>query len=192
VNVERGGKVFWKHSGAFSLGMRTEVALLPAEKLGIVVLSNAAPSGLPEGLIESFYDLVLDDKLQRDWIEFANRMFDEEVKRELGQERDYSHPPAQPTPPLDLSAYTGKYVNDFFGPIELAERLGGFILRIGPAPMEFGLRHWDRDVFIYQPAGESAGGLAGVRFSIDPSGHADRVLIENLDIHGQGTFSRVK
>lgn len=192
VSVERGGKVFWKHSGAFSLGMRTEVAMLPAEELAIVVLSNAAPSGVPEGLIESFYDLVLDGKLQRDWVEFANRMFDEEIKKELGQERDYSRPPAQPTPALNLSAYSGKYANDFFGTIELVEKQGALILRLGPKPLEFALRHWDRDVFIYQPTGENAGGPGGLRFSIAPGGQADQVLIENLNIHGQGTFSRVK
>jgi CubicO group peptidase (beta-lactamase class C family) len=191
VSVERGGKVFWKHSGAFSLGMRTEVAVLPAEELAIVVLSNAAPTGVPEGLVESFYDLVLDGKLQRDWVEFANRMFDEEVKKELGQERDYSRPPAQKTPALKLSAYAGKYTNDFFGPIEIVEKQGALSLRLGPKPMELALRHWDRDVFIYQPTGENAGGPGGLRFSIDPSGRADSVLIENLNIHGQGTFSRV-
>jgi len=43
-----------------------------------------------------------------------------------------------------------------------------------------------------QPVGESAGGLAGVRFSVDPSRQADRVLIENLNIHGLGSFARVK
>jgi hypothetical protein len=58
--------------------------------------------------------------------------------------------------------------------------------------MEFELRHWDRDVFIYQPTGENAGGLSGVRFSIDSGRQADRVLIENLNVHDQGTFSRVK
>jgi CubicO group peptidase (beta-lactamase class C family) len=192
VNVERGGNVFWKHSGAFSLGVRTEVAMLPAEELAIVVLSNAAPTGVPEGLIESFFDLALDGKLQRDWVEFANRMFDEEIKKELGQERDYSHPPAKPSPALKLSAYAGNYANDFFGPIELVEKQGALSLHLGPKAMEFPLRHWDRDVFTYQPTGESAGGPGGLRFSIAPDGRADSVLIENLNIHGQGTFSRVK
>jgi CubicO group peptidase (beta-lactamase class C family) len=192
VSVERGGKTFLKHSGAFSLGMRTSVAILPGEKLAITVLSNAAPTGVPEGLIESFYDLVLDGKLQRDWVEFANRMFDEEIKKELGQERDYSHPPAKPSPALKLSAYTGKYKNDFFGKIELVEKQGALNLHLGPKPMEFPLRHWDRDVFTYQPTGESAGGPGGLRFSIAPDDQADSVLIENLNIHGQGTFSRVK
>jgi CubicO group peptidase (beta-lactamase class C family) len=192
VNVERGGKVFWKHSGAFSLGMRTEVAILPSEKLGIAVLSNAAPSGVPEGLTESFYDLVLDNRLQRDWMAFANRMSEEDVKKEVSQERDYSHPPARPLPALPLAAYAGKYANTFFGSIELSDQREKLVLRVGPQPMEFELRHYDRDVFVYQPVGESAGGPTGVRFSIDPSRHADSVLIENLNIHGQGSFSRVK
>ena len=192
VSIERGGRAFWKHSGSFSLGMRTEVALLPSEKLGIVVLSNAGPTGVPEGLVESFYDLVLDNKLQRDWMEFANRMFQEEIKRELGLERDYIHPPTEPMPPLALTAYIGKYANKLFGPIELVEEQGKLILRIGPKPMVFELRHYDRDVFLYQPVGESAGGPSGVCFSIDPTRQADRVLIENLNLHGQGTFTRVK
>jgi hypothetical protein len=192
VSIERGGRSFWKHSGSFSLGMRTEVALLPSEKLGIVVLSNAGPTGVPEGLVESFYDLVLDNKLQRDWMEFANRMFQEEIKKELGLERDYTHPPTEPMPSLALTAYTGKYANKLFGPIELVAEQGKLVLRIGPKPMALELRHYDRDVFLYQPVGESAGGLSGVCFSIDPTRQADRVLIENLNLHGQGTFSRVK
>lgn len=192
VSVERGGRAFYKHSGAFALGMRTEVALLPAEELAITVLSNAAPTGVPEGLTESFFDLVLDGKLQRDWVEFANRMFDEEVKKELGQSYDYSHPPEQPSPALKLSIYAGKFANDFFGTIEVAEKNGGLVLRMGPKPLEFTLKHWDRDIFTYQPIGENAGGLSGVTFTIAPGGQAERVLIENLNIHGQGGFARIK
>ena len=45
--------VFWTHSGAFYLGMRTEVALLPAEGIGIAVLSNAGPTGVPEGITKA-------------------------------------------------------------------------------------------------------------------------------------------
>ncbi len=192
VNIERGGRVFWKHSGEFSLGTRTEVAVLPSERLAIVVLSNAAPTGVPESLTESFFDLVLDGKLERDWIAFAQRMSDAGVQQERARERDYSHPPAEPTPALALSAYTGKYANEYFGPIEFAENDGQLVLRLGPKPIEFPLRHWDRDTFIYQPTGEMAGGPSGVCFSIAPNGQADRVLVENLDAHGEGAFPRVK
>ncbi|HEY1601101.1 MAG TPA: serine hydrolase [Pirellulales bacterium] len=190
VSVERGGKVFWKHSGGFDLGMRTEVAFLPAEQIGIAVLSNAGPTGVPEGITESFFDLLLDGKLSRDWVEFANRMFAEEVRRERGKETDYSHPPAQTTQHLGLATYTGTFDNSFFGPIEITDEQGNLLLTLGPKKMPFPLRHWDRDVFIYQPTGEMAGGVSGLLFTIGPDQKSTRVLIENLNVHGQGTFER--
>ncbi len=49
----------WGHAGAFSQGARTVVNLLPSEDLGIVVLTNAFPTGVPEGLADSFFDLIL-------------------------------------------------------------------------------------------------------------------------------------
>ncbi len=190
VNVERGGRVFWKHSGGFDLGMRTEVALLPGEQIAIAVFSNAGPSGIPEAITESFFDLVLDGTLQRDWVEFANRMFQEEINKEQGKQFDYSHPPADKSPPLPLSAYVGTYRNDYFGPIELAERDKSLELRLGPKKLPFALRHFSRDTFVYQPMGEMAGGPSGVLFSIGPSGKATQARIENLDVHGEGTFER--
>ena len=42
--------VEWSHAGAFSAGARTLVHLIPGEQLGIVVLSNAFPTGVPEGI----------------------------------------------------------------------------------------------------------------------------------------------
>ena len=192
VGVEREGRTFLRHSGEFALGVRTEVCLVPSENLGIVVLWNAAPTGVPEGITESLNDLVIYGKTQRDWVEFANRMFDEEVKKELAQLHDYSHKPAQPTAALKPSAYAGKYANDTFGEIEVAEAGGKLVLKMGPKPMKFDLAHWDRDVFVYQPVGEMAGGLSGVRFSIDADGRAERVVVENLDVNGQGAFSRAK
>jgi CubicO group peptidase (beta-lactamase class C family) len=190
VSVERGGRVFWKHSGEFELGVRSEIAVLPAENVAIVVLSNAAPTGIPEGLVESFYDWALDGKLSRDWMEFANRMFEEQAKAELAKMGDYSRPPARPSPPLELAAYIGKYENEYFGPIELTESDGKLVLRLGPKPLEFALRHWDRDTFLYQPTGENATGLSAVRFFVAPTRRLDSVLIENLNVHGLGTFTR--
>ncbi|MBI2826488.1 MAG: serine hydrolase [Planctomycetia bacterium] len=190
IGTDHGGRAFWRHSGGFALGMRSEVTLLPSEGVGIVVLSNAAPTGVPEGITESFFDFLLEDKLSRDWVKFANQMFAEEVKRELGAETDYSRQPEQTTPALPLAAYAGTYRNAYFGDIEIADEKGKPVLRLGPRKMPFALRHWDRDTFIYQPTGESAGGPSGVRFSIGPDQTAASVLIENLNVHEMGTFER--
>jgi CubicO group peptidase (beta-lactamase class C family) len=191
VSVERGGRPFLKHSGEFALGVRSEVALLPTEGLGIAILSNAAPTGIPEGLTESFFDYVLDGELQRDWVTFANHMFDLQTEQDQAQLHDYSQPPQKPSPHLPLASYAGKYANDYFGPIEVVARNDALFLRLGPQPMEFPLRHWDRDTFIYLPTGEMAIGLSGVEFSLDPANRASRVRIENLDFNRLGHFTRV-
>lgn len=191
VNFERGGQRFLKHSGAFFLGVRSEVALLPDEELGIIVLSNSGPNGMPEGIVESFFDLLIDGKLQRDWVAFANMMFQKEVDAETGGEFDYSHAPSDKTAPLPAGAYVATYKNDFYGPIEIVDSGRSLNLLLGPKKMSFPLQHWNRDVFLYQPIGENAGGLSSVRFTMNPEGKAQSVLVENLNIHGQGTFDRV-
>jgi hypothetical protein len=45
-------------------------------------------------------------------------------------------------------------------------------------------------VFLYQPAGEMAAGLSAVTFTVGPSGQATKVAVEDLDVHGQGAFTR--
>jgi CubicO group peptidase (beta-lactamase class C family) len=189
------GRVRVSHSGAFSVGAATQVALLPAEGLGIVVLTNAAPIGVPESVSASFFDLVLTGNVQRDWLEFYRQAFDAYLGGLFGGGTDYSRPPAQTSPPLSAAAYVGTYHNDFFGDIEVsaAGTDGGLVLQLGPKKISYPLQHFDRDLFVYQPAGEAAGGASGVAFRVGPDQKATSVLIEELDIpsNGQGTFTRV-
>jgi len=74
--------------------------------------------------------------------------------------------------------------------IEIAEQDGALALRMGPRKASFPLKHFDRDVFCYQPTGEMASGLSGVMFAIGPDQTAATVVIENLNVDGQGTFIR--
>ena len=48
VNYDDEGRVRLNHSGGFDLGAATVVNLVPSEHLGIVVLSNGMPIGVPE------------------------------------------------------------------------------------------------------------------------------------------------
>ena len=50
VSYDEEGRLRLSHSGAFELGAATVVALVPSEALGIVVLTNAFPLGVAEGL----------------------------------------------------------------------------------------------------------------------------------------------
>jgi CubicO group peptidase (beta-lactamase class C family) len=191
VNDERGGLITLNHSGEFSLGVRSQVALIPIEGLGITILSNGAPTGVPEGISQSFFDYVLDGELQRDWMTLANQKFEQMTQDDKDQLADYSHPPSDRAAPLNLKVYVGKYQNKLYGVIEIAEKQGGLVLRSGPKLNECKLRHWDRDLFTFEPTGESAAGTAGVMFTIGPEGKAERVSVENLNLNGQGVFEKV-
>jgi CubicO group peptidase (beta-lactamase class C family) len=191
VTYDDDGLVYLKHSGAFSLGVRTEVALLPKENLGIAVLANAFPTGLPEGLSASFFDLYLHGKLGKDHVSFTEKMFLEAMKQMEGPHRDYSKRPARPSPALPAARYAGQYRNDLFGTVEVVANGDNLRVVVGPKKTTFTLKHWDRDVFTYEPAGESATGTSAAVFRIGGDGHADQLLMESLNDYQSGTFARV-
>jgi hypothetical protein len=56
--------------------------------------------------------------------------------------------------------------------------------------MTFPMQHYDRDTFTYETVGENAVGRSGVTFTIGPDGKAIRVIVENLNVRGEGTFLR--
>jgi CubicO group peptidase (beta-lactamase class C family) len=190
VNYDDKGRVLLGHSGGFDLGAATVVSLLPSEELGIAVLTNAAPIGVPEAISASFFDLVLHGKVEKDWGKWFQQIFEVVNQPAYGPAVEYRKPPARPSPPLPLEAYVGTYDNPYFGAIAIGEKDGALLLRMGPKATSFPLRHWDRDVFFYQPVGEMAGGLSGVTFRVGPARKDMKVVVENLDVNVQGTFAR--
>jgi hypothetical protein len=56
--------------------------------------------------------------------------------------------------------------------------------------LTFPLKHYDRDLFTYETEGENAVGVTGVTFTIGADGLATTVVVENLNLRGEGTFKR--
>ena len=52
------------------------------------------------------------------------------------------------------------------------------------------MKHYDRDTFTYETEGENAVGTSGITFTIGPDGKPTRVLVENLNVRGEGVFKR--
>lgn len=190
VNYDASGRVVLSHSGAFALGAATNVRLVPSEGLGIVVLTNAAPLGAPEALAASFMDLALEGKITLDWLGAFRHAFDLFYQHLLAPSAKYATAPAQVWPALPLEAYVGRYGNDYFGTVEVVANGGGLTLLLGPNKMALPLSHWNRDGFVYQPVGESAGGLAGAMFQVGPDGKVMGLFLESLGQTGHGQFSR--
>ena len=191
VSYDAQGRLHLNHSGAFALGAATHVNLVPVEQLGIVVLTNAYPIGIAEALGTTFLDTALYGKPTQDWFAIFKQAFSNPAAVGTVLGFDYSKPPASPAPALKNGAYVGRYTNDYFGEISIVEKDGGLTIVQGPRSKTFPMQHYDRDTFTYETEEENAVGRSGVTFTIAPDGKANQVVVENLNVHGEGTFKRV-
>ena len=185
VSDSAAGRVVLSHSGAFNLGAATAFSLIPSARVGIVTLTNAQPIGLPETLNAEFADLVQFGRITQDWKSLYAGAF----ARFLSPEGSLvgKPPPSNPKPARPLSEYAGSYDNTFYGPATVTVTGGKLTLTLGPARIQLQLSHWDGDVFVFAPPGESqsAGSISKATF-----GKGNALTIEYLDGEQQGTFCR--
>ncbi|MFF3379608.1 serine hydrolase [Streptomyces sp. NPDC002680] len=189
VGYDDQGRLRLGHSGAFALGAATTVTLLPSESLGIVVLTNGAPVGVPEAIVHTFLDTAQTGGPTVDWLTFLGPLIQQAAAGDRS-ETDYTKPPPRPAPAKANGVYTGTYANDFYGPMTVSAQGDDLVMRLGPKKQRFTLRHYDGNTFSYRTTGENAVGLSGVTFGIGSDGRADKVRVENLDTTGLGTFTR--
>lgn len=193
-NVEFGRHgLSWGHAGAFSVGAQTLVTIFPKDKLGIVILANAFPTGVPEGLSDSFADLVFDGSVGKDWIKawdgiYAG-MFGPVVE---AAKATYAAPPSPARPAGPATAYTGRYANDFIGEAVVTSAGDGLVLKVGPGgARSYSLTHFDGDLFLTFPDAETPDRPTGVSFAVGPDGKASAMTIGFLDDNHLGTLRRV-
>jgi CubicO group peptidase (beta-lactamase class C family) len=191
VSYDGQARVRLQHSGAFALGAGTTAYLIPTAQIGVVVLTNAAPIGLAEAIALSYLDLAENGAVAFDYFEILGPIIAAEMEPGYGIGNDYTALPADPAPPLPLEAYLGDFENDYFGTLSVVTEGDELVLLLGPDQAAYPMRHYNRDVFLYQPTGENAGGESAVTFSVSAEGQAMSVTIENLDINHQGAFIRV-
>lgn len=179
----------FSHSGAFFQGGATSVYIIPDEHLGILVLTNAQPIGLPESICMHFLDMVNYGKPQRDYLAMGAKAFGAMMAETQNASPDYSTmtPPRNPASAKPLSAYAGTYTNKYFGNLEVSVDGGRLILRLPPRGAYYELSHWDGDTFTYYFASENTGrGRRGAKFSPEKN----QVLIESLAPENNAVFTR--
>ncbi len=179
------------HAGAFSAGARTLAHLIPGEQLAIAVLANAFPSGVPEGIAATFFDLVFKGEPTRDYVAAANQAFDAMAKEMMKPSLAYATFPASRAAALPIAAYLGTYGNDYVGEARVVDSGGSLFLQLGPAGKRFPLTPFNRDVFVYSPVQEAPKARLGVSFLVGPDGKASEVTIEDLNEYGLGVLKRL-
>lgn len=192
-NVEFGryGKT-WGHAGAFSVGGRTLVTLFPESGLGIIVLSNAFPTGVPEGLADSFADLVFNGEVEKDWTSDWNAIYGSLFGPAIeAAKATYATKPEPATPALPAAAYTGTFANAYVGDGVVSADGDTLTLAVGPGGKTvYPMTHFDRDLFLIYPDPEMADTPSPVTFAIGPDGKAAAITIENLNSNGLGVLAR--
>lgn len=186
VSTSSSGRTRLGHNGALAWGASTSFALIPSYGVGIVVLTNAIPNGVADGLTAHFNDLVEFGAPERDWLKSYGDMFGDAFKAQgslVGQQ-----PPVPPVPPQPLSAYLGTYRSSFYGVATVvAGPQGALEVRLGPAPhVVFPLRHWSGDVYTFVPSNDNA--PAGSISRADFTGGT--LTLEHFNHDGLGVFTR--
>jgi CubicO group peptidase (beta-lactamase class C family) len=192
-NVEYGRHgLTWGHAGAFSVGGRTLVTLWPDSNLGITILANAFPTGVPEGISDNFADLVFDGQPSRDYIAPWNATYEGLFGPAIAaMQATFGTPPSDATPALPASAYVGTYSNAYVGEAEIVAEGEGLAVVLGPdKQVRYPLTHFDRDTFLYYPAAEMPDFPLPATFRIGPDGRAAEVVLESLNGSGMGTLAR--
>ena len=180
------------HSGAFALGASTCVRMAPDQGLGIVVLTNGAPVGLPEAVAATFMELALDGAVSQDWLALYSKGFRGQAAADYKGPTDYSTPPVQPQPARPASVYAGRYDHPYYGEIGVVEQAGLLHLLLGPDRTDYPMQHWNADQFVFKPSGESAVETSGVFFTVDVGEQrAGHVRVEYLEPKDEGDFARL-
>lgn len=186
VSTDATGAVRWDHSGAFSTGAATTAKLLPAAGLGIVVLTNGAPIGVPEAIADAYLELLQRGEVTTDWLE----VWSERFGGIFGPRPPWAEPVPDPEPARPDAAYVGTYGNDYVGEARVVATAGGLVLQVGPGPTSYPLEHWDADTFTYRDAPESPDHPSAAAFTV-VDGVATAVVLSSLDGAGLGELVRL-
>jgi Domain of unknown function (DUF3471)/Beta-lactamase len=171
VHDYRGRRVV-SHGGSID-GFRSQVTLLPDEKLGIVVLTNLGRTPLPSAVTNSLLDLLLGAQ-KRDWnrllLEVEKKRKDEQKKQEAVRQKKRKR---DTKPSLDLAGYAGSFDEAAHGRIDVRAEEGALKLDWGKH-RDLGLEHWHLDTFrIQEPPGQY------------PEAWGDRLLVFRFSTAGE-------
>ena len=176
------GRRVVQHGGDFSNGVSSLISMVPADGVGIVVLTNAFPEGnaLAAALTKTLYDLYVQGKPRRDWLTEQRQLLQDELQGSIMD--PYQHlPPTRPpaaASPRHRAVYEGVFANVYYGRVTVRRGPGsGLSIQLGRGAT---LRYvpWDGDTW-RQPETDTAG-VFSVR-----DGRARSVRLMVLDFGGR-------
>lgn len=169
------GRKIAMHGGAL-VGFYSTVLMVPEEKLGIAILTNAENGPAMAAL----YWRILDQYLKvpaSDWIKLyaeQEAAAHKEEQERLGKERMARA--AKSSPSLPLASYDGAYEDPWYGKVTIGAEGGKRVMRFARTPDLTGeLEHFQHDTFIVRWKERSFNADAYVTFALNPDGSIERM-----------------
>ncbi|WP_229490660.1 serine hydrolase [Pseudoduganella namucuonensis] len=181
------GRKLALHGGAL-LGFYSRVLLVPEERLGVAIFTNAENGGSMNALQWRILDHYLGGST-RDWISIVA---DDERKRhreELAKvAKAAAARDAASRPSLALAAYEGDYQDPWYGQVTIRREGDRQVMRFARTPDLTGdLEHFQHDSFIVRWRQRHLNADAYVTFSLNPDGSIERVRM--APVSGETDFS---
>ncbi len=170
------GRKIAMHGGALQ-GFYSTVLMVPEEKLGIAILTNAENSPAMASLYYTLLDRILNVPQKTDWIavyaEQEAAMHKEELER---QSKERTARAASSKPSLPLASYDGEYEDAWYGKASIRAEGGKHIMRFERTPDLSGeLEHFQHDTFIVRWKERNFNADAYVTFALNPDGSIERM-----------------
>ena len=166
--------LIWHNGGT---AMKTMVAFVPEQNIGIVILSNYV-TDLPEILAFRFFDQYAGKPVKDSSAEALAKL--EEMKK--AQKAGKPVAPKNPVAAMPREKYVGDYYNDVYGKINISVVNGKLTLVIGPKKVKIVLQHWDKDIFAAHWASDGPSEEPGfATFQVDPKGNVTGVTLDSLN-----------
>lgn len=175
------GRKLAMHTGSID-GMSALVAMVPEERLGLVVFINLDHAELRHALMYRIIDSYLGGP-PRDWSAELRPLYQGQDDRAEAARREREARRVQGTrPSLSLDAYAGGYVDpdSLFGRVTVRVDGGRLVASMG-AGMTGEMEHWHYDVFRARWADASMG-TSFLTFTIDPEGRVGWVRVDGRQL----------
>jgi CubicO group peptidase (beta-lactamase class C family) len=179
------GRKMVEHGGAID-GMRASVAMIPEEKMGVIVLGNMNGSILPQLIANRIFDAYMVPGKEKDWSSDLLKVVKAaEAQGKAAQQKIEADRIRNTNPSLSLENYAGNYTDEMYGDMKVTFENGKLKAKFGPY-FNGTLEHWHYDTFrvIWE---DEVQGQGFINFKLNSQGKVDLMNVEGL-----GEFKRAK
>jgi hypothetical protein len=177
------GKKLVEHGGAID-GMRAEVAMIPEENVGVVILTNMNGTLLPHLIAYRIFDAYM-GKPGRDWSGETLKKYQALLKQAAAAQKKAEAERVKGTSPsFGLEQYAGKYQSKMYGEAEIKFEGGKLTAHFGPN-FNGELEHWHYDTFQVKWQ-DPVMGKGLMQFSLNTQGK-----VAAVNFGGMGEFMRM-